>query len=176
VKRVVKRATIVILATLTILFVTCAWLLAPESGLLSNSVENFLTRTLGLKVTIASSRLSYSFPSVLSISLIGLEIKDAHLNQMFSAEAVVLYPSLRSLLRKELIIESVSVSNFWTLISRDQQGKLSAPVISAFEPKALDPGRENDDTNKPLQQTIIFLVGERSKTIRFKVSDGKFKL
>ena len=150
-KRVVKRATIVILvlATLTILFVTCAWLLAPESGLLSNSVENFLTRTLGLKVTVASSRLSYSFPSVLSISLVGLEIKDDHKNLMFSAEAVVLSPSLRSLLRKELIIESVSVTNFWTLISRDQQGKLSAPVISAFEPKALDPGRENDDTNKP---------------------------
>ncbi|MFH0958271.1 MAG: hypothetical protein V1897_06165 [Pseudomonadota bacterium] len=149
-KKFVRPAAIIILivAPLAAFFITCAWLLAPESNLVGRSLEKYLARNSGLKVSVSSSKISYSFPGMLSIALVGLEIKDDHENPIFTADTVVLSPSLRGLLRRELIIESISIANFWTLITRDEHGEISVPLGSAFKPLALDLDKETNQQTK----------------------------
>ncbi len=123
-----------VVAMLAIFIFATAWFITPESGIVSRSLENYLSGTSGLKFSISSSKLSYDFPGLLSISFKGVEIKDDSEKRIFSAQKVVLWPSLRGLLGGQFIIKSILIDDFWTQISRDSEGRITAPFYSSIGP------------------------------------------
>lgn len=160
-----------ILAILVIFIFATAWFVTPESGIVSRSLENYLSETSGLKISISSSALSYDFPGLLSISFNGVEIKDDSDKRLFSAQNVILWPSLRGLLGGQFIIKSVLIDDFWTEISRDDKGRIAAPFFSSIAPitKA-----ETASTHRGISWTVqtVALTNGRIDWFDIKTDEG----
>lgn len=159
-------AALVAITTLAIVVFGALWIYLPQSELISRAVENYLVETTGLKVSVKSSNISYSFPSIVSVSLVGLLVTDSDNNPIFSSDTLTLSPSMKGLLKREFIIKSMILDGFSTSVSRDAGGNITIPIIVAYKTVAGNLIKEKPKNGEAKNQTVTSDEQNRFDDIR----------
>lgn len=154
-------AALVAITTMVIVVFGALWIYLPQSELISRAVENYLVEATGLKVSVKSSNISYSFPAVVCVSLLGLLVTDNNNNPICSLNSVILSPSMKGLLKKEFVVKSMIIDGFETSVSRDAEGKVTIPIVEAYKTVAANLIEEKPKKSESKDQSVT--SGERSQ-------------
>ncbi len=126
------RRILVILLLLMALVVTAVAVsirVLPETDLIRSRVQDQLSSLTGQGVTLESLKISWSFPRLISLKVEGISIVSQDGKKLASAERLVLIPSLALLLKKEVVVESMTIQGLRAAIRRSPDGKIAGALI-----------------------------------------------
>ncbi|MEW6350770.1 MAG: DUF748 domain-containing protein [Thermodesulfobacteriota bacterium] len=99
----------------------------PQTELVRIHVEGYLKGATGNHVNLGHMEVSASFPNLVRIRVNGATVTDSQGTKLLSAEKIDLIPSLASLLKRDVSVESVSVKGLRIMISRELNGTIHRP-------------------------------------------------
>jgi AsmA-like C-terminal region/AsmA family len=176
------RRILVVLLLLVAFFVTAVVVcirVLPETDLIRSRVQDQLSNLTGQTVTLGSLKISWSFPRLISLNVKGLSIASRDGKKLVSADRLIIIPSLALLLKKEVVVESVTIQGMRAAIRRSPNGAIAGAL---FPVPATSP-QKKALKNKPEQggsELTVVSDGEGSshskpaQGLKFSINEIKF--
>ncbi|GEM_PF-581051 len=131
--KLIKRVSVVflLLSALIAVAATVIVLVIPETDLMRTAVQDQLRTLSGHDVAIGALKVSASFPGIIHLTAERVSVSSKTGERLFSADRVMLSPALTPLLKKKVIVKSVTIDGFRTTVWRAKDGTVRLPVIAA---------------------------------------------
>ncbi len=116
----IRKLILIVLALVCLLaaVVVVAVRFLPETDLIRHNIEERLRAATGRPVSLGALKVSVSFPRLINLSVEGISVPSEDGKSFIAADRVILTPSLTSLLRREICIESLTVQGLRASIRR----------------------------------------------------------
>lgn len=126
-----KRALVVVSALIALLIVAALLALRflPETEFIRYNVQEHLHRITGQQVSVGSISVSPSYAWGLNLKVRGIAVASTQGKLLLSADELILSPEIIPFFRKEISIESVTISGLRATIRRCPDGTMSIPFI-----------------------------------------------
>lgn len=120
----VFRKLLVVLAAIAIvgaLAIAAAFTYLPETDLIRDGLREKLSRLTGREVSVGSLKVSFAFPALIHIKLKDITVASKNGEPLLSTQSAELSPSLLSLLKGRVDVESVTVIGLRGFVRRSPE-------------------------------------------------------
>jgi hypothetical protein len=118
----IRKLLLAVLALICLLVavVVVAIRFVPETDIIRHNIEERLHASTGRPVSLGGLKVSVSFPKLINICIEGISVPSEDGKSFIAADRVLLTPSLTSLVKREISIESLTIEGLRATVRRSK--------------------------------------------------------
>jgi len=125
-KRILLTSGLLIIALMAAVLLSLRFL--PETELIRKGVQDKLTELTGRQIVIGSIKFTSSFSNLITLNLDRIVVMSHDGGEVASVDRLILAPSLKGLLNRELSIKSATVTGLRARFERTAEGTVKDPL------------------------------------------------
>ncbi len=146
-----------ILLVIAIISMIAAFMLLPKTEFVRTSIEKQLSAATGHDVKIGEIIAGPSITRLVSITIKNASLTSHQGEKLLSVAEIVLKPQIFPLLKRELVVDAIKLTNLQTFVTRNASGNfenflIPVPVSSQNLTPAVPEGAPSNENNEAKQQ------------------------